>query len=90
MSNYFLLSLQFCIHTIIPQKSMKLTPREMEVLQLIGRELTTEQIADCLHVSVPTIETHRRNLFRKVGVQSAIGLIKEAIRNQWIMIDNPK
>lgn len=69
---------------------MNLTRREMEVLQLIGKELTTEQIADYLHVSVPTIETHRRNLFRKVGVQSAIGLIKEAIRNQWIMIDNPK
>lgn len=67
---------------------MKLTRREMEVLQLIGKELTTEQIATYLHVSVPTIETHRRNLFRKVGVQSVIGLIKEAIRNNWIKIDN--
>lgn len=67
---------------------MKLTRREMEVLQLIGKELTTEQIATYLHVSVPTIETHRRNLFRKVGVQSVIGLVKEAIRNNWILIDN--
>ncbi|WP_064196213.1 MULTISPECIES: response regulator transcription factor [Emticicia] len=67
---------------------MKLTRREMEVLQLIGKELTTEQIATYLHVSVPTIETHRRNLFRKVGVQSVIGLVKEAIRNNWIKIDN--
>lgn len=66
---------------------MKLTRREMEVLQLISKELTTEQIANYLHVSVPTIETHRRNLFRKVGVQSVIGLIKEAIRQNWIRID---
>jgi LuxR family transcriptional regulator, transcriptional regulator of spore coat protein len=69
---------------------MKLTPREMDVLQLIGRELTTEQIANNLHLSVPTIETHRRNLFRKVGVQSAIGLIKVAIQNQWIIIEPQK
>lgn len=66
---------------------MKLTRREMEVLQLISKELTTEQIANYLHVSVPTIETHRRNLFRKVGVQSVIGLVKEAIRQNWINID---
>jgi LuxR family transcriptional regulator, transcriptional regulator of spore coat protein len=40
-----------------------------------------------LHLSVPTIETHRRNLFRKVGVQSAVGLVKVAILNNWIKIE---
>jgi LuxR family transcriptional regulator, transcriptional regulator of spore coat protein len=69
---------------------MKLTRREMEVLKLIGSELTTEQIANNLHLSVPTIETHRRNLFRKVGVQSAVGLVKVAILNNWIKIEPPK
>lgn len=65
----------------------RLTNREMEVLQLIAKELTTEQIANYLHISIKTIETHRRNLFKKTGVNSAIGLVKEAIRHQWISIE---
>ena len=61
----------------------------MEVLQLIAKELTTEQIANYLHVSIKTIETHRRNLFKKTDVNSAIGLVKEAIRQHWIKIEYP-
>ena len=64
-----------------------LTKREIEVLQLIGQELTTEQIATRLQVSIPTIETHRRNLLQKMGAKSVVGLIKEAIRQE--IITNP-
>lgn len=64
-----------------------LTKREIEVLQLISQELTTEQIASQLQVSVPTIETHRHNLFQKLRVKSVVGLIKEAIRQG--LIENP-
>ncbi|QHW01277.1 LuxR C-terminal-related transcriptional regulator [Spirosoma endbachense] len=59
---------------------MLLTIRETEVLHLIAAELTTGQIATQLGISVPTVETHRRNLLRKVGVRSVVGLMKEAIR----------
>ena len=59
---------------------LMLTKREMEVLQLISQELTTEQIAARLQVSVPTIETHRHNLLQKMGAKSAVGLIKIAIK----------
>ena len=65
---------------------MTLTNREMEVLQLIVKELTTEEIAENLHVSIATVESHRRNMFRKVGVQSVVGLLKEAIKHKWIKV----
>lgn len=59
---------------------LKLTRREQEVLRLIFKEMTTVQIADELGITVSTVETHRRNLFRKAGVRSSIGLVKEALK----------
>ena len=61
---------------------MKLSERELEVLKLIEKELTTEEIAEQLNVTVSTIETHRRNMFKKVGVKNVIGLLKYAIREE--------
>jgi LuxR family transcriptional regulator of spore coat protein len=57
-----------------------LTKREMEVLQLVSQELTTEQIATRLQVSIPTIETHRHNLLQKLGAKSVVGMIKIAFK----------
>ena len=59
---------------------MTLTARQQEILTLIATELTTAQIAARLELSVATVETHRRNLFRKAGVRSVAGLVKEAMR----------
>ena len=59
---------------------MTLTKREHEVLELIAKELTTEQISNCLTISISTVESHRRNMFRKLGVQSVVGLVKEALK----------
>ena len=66
--------------------AMALTKREQEILELIANELTNEQIALNLHISVPTVVSHRRNMFRKLGVQSVVGLVKEALKNKWIKI----
>lgn len=65
---------------------MTLTKREKQILELIANELTTEQIAQNLHISIPTVESHRRNMFRKLGVQSVVGLVKEALKKNWIKI----
>ncbi len=54
----------------------KLTRREKEVLQLILDELTTSEIADTLHISPSTVETHRASLFSKTGSKNVVGLIK--------------
>ncbi len=59
---------------------MTLTIRQLQVLTLIVDELTTDEIAARLHITVSTVETHRRHLLRKAGVRSVAGLVKEAMR----------
>lgn len=56
-----------------------ITRREKEIIQLIAKELTTDQIADTLCISKHTVETHKKNIFLKLQVNSAVGLIKKAI-----------
>lgn len=68
-------------HTEVISDLTTLSEREIEVLKLIAQELNTNQIAERLFVSVNTVETHRKNLFRKLGVKNALGLIKFAIRH---------
>ncbi len=58
----------------------RLSLRESEVLQLIAEGRTTAQIADSLHVSAKTIETHRQNIMQKLDVRSIAGLVKYAVR----------
>ena len=57
-----------------------LTPREREVLQLLAEGRTTREIAARLHVSVKTVEVHRKQMMDKLGLQSLAELIKYAIR----------
>jgi two-component system response regulator NreC len=57
-----------------------LTPREREVLQLMAEGRTTNQIANSLHVSVKTIETHRQQVMNKLDIHSVAELTKYAIR----------
>ncbi len=57
-----------------------LTPREREVLQLMSEGRSTNQIAESLHVSVKTIETHRQQVMHKLNTHSVAELTKYAIR----------
>ena len=57
-----------------------LTPREREVLQLMSEGKSTQQIAECLCVSVKTVETHRQQLMQKLKRHSVAELTKYAIR----------
>lgn len=57
-----------------------LSEREFEILQLIAEGKSTKDAADQLHLSAKTIETHRLNIMRKVGVRSVAALTKYAIR----------
>ncbi|MBW1981305.1 MAG: response regulator transcription factor [Deltaproteobacteria bacterium] len=59
---------------------VNLSAREREVLQLLAEGLPTKQIAFRLHVSVKTVETHRRRIMEKLGLHSIAELTKYAVR----------
>jgi two-component system NarL family response regulator len=64
-----------------------LAPREREVLQLIAEGLSSTEIGLRLSVSTSTIETHRRNLMRKLNVHTIAELTKYAIREGLTTLD---
>ena len=55
-----------------------LSDRELEVFELTGTALSTREIADKLHLSVKTIETHRENMKRKLGLRNSHQLHQHA------------
>ena len=57
----------------------ELTRREQQILQLIAQELTTQEIANKLHTSLNTADTHRKNLLGKLGAKNTAGLIRIAM-----------
>ncbi|MBT1689527.1 response regulator [Dawidia soli] len=59
------------------EELIRLTPREVEIIRLIAEGLTSQQMADKLFISPRTVETHRANLMKKVGVKNAIELVKK-------------
>ncbi|RDB06873.1 response regulator transcription factor [Runella aurantiaca] len=61
-----------------------LTRREIEIIRLIAQEMTGLEMARELNLSYFTIETHRRNIFRKLGVNSSFALIKYAVQHQLV------
>lgn len=61
-----------------------LTSREIEIIQLIEKEMSNKQIAENLFLSERTIETHRKNIFRKTNTSSVIGLVKYAYEHKLI------
>ena len=60
--------------------SEPLTPREQEVLKLIAEAYTNRQIAEILNVAEKTVESHRGNLLRKLGMRDRVELVRYAIR----------
>lgn len=65
-------------------EEVHLTAREIEIIQLIEKELSNRQIAEKLFLSERTIETHRKNIFRKTNTASVIGLVKYAYEHKLI------
>jgi len=63
-----------------PSVFERLTAREREVLQLMAEGQATKEIAATLHVSVKTVETHRRQIMEKLNIYSVAELTKYAIR----------
>lgn len=64
-----------------------LTPREMEVLQLVVEGNTNRAIAEILHLSIKTVEKHRANLMGKLEVNDLAALVRVAIRKGLVFLD---
>ena len=61
-----------------------LTDREVEIIRLIEKEYNNRQIAEALFISERTVETHRKNIFRKTNTNSVIGLVKYAYEHKLV------
>ena len=55
-----------------------LTQREKEIVQLLAKEYTNDKMAQALHISYRTVETHRKNIMQKTGAHNLAGLLKYA------------
>jgi two-component system, NarL family, nitrate/nitrite response regulator NarL len=62
-------------------KHFNLTKRELEILQHIKNNHTNQQIADKLFLSIYTVETHRKNIMQKLGLNNPTALIKFLLQN---------
>lgn len=62
----------------------KLSRREIEILKLIGLEMSSQEIADKLFISFHTVESHRANLMSKAGVKNTAGLMRWAVENDFL------
>lgn len=64
-----------------------LTPREREVLQLIGEGYSSLEIASKLYISETTVKSHRNNLMDKLNVRDVAGLTRQAIRLKLVHVE---
>lgn len=63
---------------------VKISKREKEILGLIIKEHTAQEIATMLFISLHTVETHRSNLMSKLGVRNSAGLVRVALENSLV------
>lgn len=68
--------------TLVHSDMKKLTRREKEILNLIAKGRTSVQIAAALSISKMTVDTHRKNIHKKLGTNSNAGLIKYALESK--------
>jgi DNA-binding NarL/FixJ family response regulator len=66
------------------RQSPKLSPRQREVLQLVAEGRNTKEIAEILHVSPRTVESHRYRIMETLGLRSTAELVQYAIKHRLI------
>lgn len=67
-----------------PSINLILTNRELEIIILISLEYSGKEISEQLFISANTVETHRKNIMKKLGAKNIISLVKYAIKNNLI------
>lgn len=64
--------------------TIHLTEREIDIIECIAKEMTNAEMAKALFISERTVETHRKNIFRKTNTRSVLGLVKLALDKGFI------
>lgn len=91
---YFTESEQKLLIDFIQKKKSKydeepiFSARELEVIQLICKEYTNQEIADKLFLSKRTVETHRQRILERIGAKNTVGLVVYAVVNQLYNLHN--
>ena len=62
------------------------TPRENEVIKLCSEGLSAKEISDRLNINVATVNTHKNNIFKKLGINSSVDLVRYAVKHGLITI----
>jgi len=70
-----------------PRGESPLSDREREVLQMLAEGKSSRMIAECLHVSVTTVDTHRKHIMDKLGFRTIAELTKYAVREGLTSLD---
>ncbi len=68
-------------------RQKNLSIREMEIFKLFAEGISNRIIADKLFISVRTVETHKTNIMKKIGLKTTVDLVKFAIKNNIIELD---
>lgn len=80
--NYYSAEIKAQVQAILNEANEEggelLTRREREIIKMIAKDLTNSEIGEQLFISERTVETHRKNIFRKTGVKSVVGLLNYA------------
>ncbi len=63
---------------------VNISEREMEIIRYVSEGLSNQDIADKLFLSVHTVNTHRKNIMSKLGINNTAGLVMYAVRNQLV------
>lgn len=75
-------------HNLDFSKSITFTKREVEIIKMVCRELSTKQIANSLFISSRTVENHKKNIMEKTQTKNFIGVILYALKINAINIDD--
>ncbi|MCI0473798.1 MAG: response regulator transcription factor [Ignavibacteria bacterium] len=67
-------------------RKFSLTDREKEILKLYAEGFSNQEIADKLHISIRTVETHKNNIMQKFDFKSTVEMVKYALKNNLITI----
>jgi DNA-binding NarL/FixJ family response regulator len=59
----------------------RLSPREVQIVQLVAESKSNKEVSNMLHISVKTVESHRAHIMEKLGLHSVADLVRYAIRN---------